>query len=252
MTTSRPGLIAGAWQVARVELAELRSSPGLYIFIPLILLQTIGTSLVAVGALDTPLLLTPGTFVVSSMGTLATCVCLLLLFYAVESLERERSTRLAAIAYATPIRTGSLLLGKSVALATVALTIAAATALGGVIVLLIQQKVGVELRPFLLVWGLLLMPTVLVWIGLVMAVHAITQSRYTTYAVGLAVLWFTGYRLLDQSDQLGRQLAALERGSLERYQRTRAGPHGPDPQPSVRDQPGRLPGRADPGFFPSS
>ncbi len=81
-------------------------------------------------------------------------------------------------------------------LATVALTIAAATALGGVIVLLIQQKVGVELRPFLLVWGLLLMPTVLVWIGLVMALHAITQSRYTTYAVGLAVLWFTGYRLL--------------------------------------------------------
>ena len=42
--------------------------------------------------------------------------------------------------------------------------------------------------PFLLVWGLLLMPTVLLWIGLVMAFHAITQSRYTTYAVGLAVL----------------------------------------------------------------
>ena len=42
MTMRRPGLLAGAWHVARVELTELRSSPGLYLFIPLILLQTIG------------------------------------------------------------------------------------------------------------------------------------------------------------------------------------------------------------------
>jgi ABC-2 type transport system permease protein len=196
MTTRRPSLIAGGWQVARVELAELRSSPGLYLFSPLILIETVGTTLVAIGFLDTPLLVTSGTFVVGSMGILATFLCLLLLFYTVESLERERSTRLAAIVYATPIRTGSLLLGKSVALATVALTIAAATALGGVIALLIQQKAGLELRPVLLVWGLLLMPTVLAWIGLVMAVHAVTQNRYTTYAIGLVVLMFTGYRLL--------------------------------------------------------
>ena len=112
MTTARPGLLAGAWQVARVELTELRSSPGLYLFIPLILLQTLGPALVAVGFLDTPLLITSGTFAVRTMGILTGCLCLLLLFYTVESLERERSTRLAAIAYATPIRTGSLFLGK--------------------------------------------------------------------------------------------------------------------------------------------
>ena len=61
-------------------------------------------------------MVTPTSFAVRSMGTLTTCICLLLLFYTVESLERERSTRLAAIAFATPIRSGSLLLGKSVAL----------------------------------------------------------------------------------------------------------------------------------------
>ncbi len=48
----------------------------------------------------------------------------------------------------------------------VALVIILAVALAGVIVLLIQRKVGLELRPFLLVWGLLLTPTVLVWTGL--------------------------------------------------------------------------------------
>jgi ABC-2 type transport system permease protein len=197
MTTARPGLLAGAWQVANVELTELRSSPGLYLFAPLILLQTLGPALVAVGFLDTPILMTSGAFAVNTMGTLTVCLCLLLLFYMVEALERERSTRLAAIAYATPIRTGSLFLGKGLAVLAVALVIVMAVTLAGAIVLLIQKKVGLELRPFLLVWGLLLTPTVVLWIGLVMAIHAIVQNRYTTYALCLAVLSFTGYRALS-------------------------------------------------------
>ena len=114
-----------------------------------------GTALIEVGFLDTPFLVTSGTFAVRTMGVLCTCLCLLLLFYTVESLERERTTRLAAMAHATPIRTGSLLLGKSVALAVVSLAIVLAVVLAGIITILIQHKVGLEIRPFLLVWGLL-------------------------------------------------------------------------------------------------
>jgi ABC-2 type transport system permease protein len=203
-TTARPGLVNGAWQVARVELTELRSSPGLYLFAPLILLQTVGTSMLEVGFLDTPLLLTPGTFAVRTMGTLAFCLCLLLMFYLVESLERERSTRLAAISYATPIRTGSLFLGKGIAIVVVGLSIMLAVALAGVIVLLFQRKVGLAIQPFFLIWGLLLVPTLVVWTAFVMAVHTVTQNRYTTYALALALLGFTGYRLLtDQINWVG-------------------------------------------------
>jgi ABC-2 type transport system permease protein len=196
MTATRPGLLRGAWHVARVELTELRSSPGLYLFVPLILIQTLGTSLVEVGYLDTWLLITPGTFAVRTMGTLVIYLCPLLLFYTVESLERERATQLAAVAYPMPIRTGSLFLGKAVAIFAVAMTIIVAVGLAGVIALLIQAKVGLGIRPLVLVWGLLLAPTFLVWTALVMAVHTITQNRYTTYAVGLAVFFFTGYRVL--------------------------------------------------------
>ena len=64
------------------------------------------------------------------------------------------------------------------------------------IVLLIQAKVGMRLQPFFLVWGLLLTPTVLVWTALVMALHTITQNRYTPMLLALAVLCFTGYRAL--------------------------------------------------------
>ena len=91
MTSRRPGFFAAAGHVAASELAEIVFSPGLYLFIPLIVLQTIGSSTLQVGYLDTPLLLTWGNFAVNTMSQLATCVCLLLLWYAVESIERERT-----------------------------------------------------------------------------------------------------------------------------------------------------------------
>jgi ABC-2 type transport system permease protein len=196
MNTARPGLLAGAWHVARSELVELRSSPGLYLFIPLILLQTVASTLVEVGFLDTSLLITPVRFAVGTMGTLVTCLCLLLLFYTVETLERERSTQLAAIAFATPIRSGSFLLGKSIALAVVAFAVVLALFVAGLVALAIQQKVGIQFWPFLLYWGLLLAPSILVWTGFVTLIQTITQNRYTTYALALPLLYFTGYRLL--------------------------------------------------------
>jgi ABC-type Na+ efflux pump permease subunit len=204
MTMRRPGLLAGAWHVARAELVELRSSAGLYLFIPLILLQTIGGALVETGFLDTSFLVTPAGFAVRVMGQLATCSCLLLLFYAAESLERERATRLAAIVQAAAVRTGSILLGKVIALATVAAAIIFAVGLGGVIAMLIQGKVGLSLSPFVLYWGLILVPTIVLWIAFVMAVQALTQSRYATYGLALGVIFFTGYRTLtDQINWVG-------------------------------------------------
>ncbi len=204
MTMRRPGLLVGAWRIACAELAELRSSPGLYLFIPLLLLQTITTSLVETGFLDTSFLVTPAGFAVRAMGTLTTCSCLLLLFYAVESLERERTTQLAAIVQPAPVRTGSILLGKVIALAMVAAAIILSVGLGGVVAILIQGKVGLAVTPFLLYWGLILLPTIVLWLAFVIAVQSLTQSRYTTYAIALAVLLFTGYRLLtDQANWVG-------------------------------------------------
>ena len=51
------------------------------------------------------------------------------------------------------------------------------------------------LWPFVLVWGLLLVPTVWAWTAFVMATLSLTRNRYTTYAVCLAALIYTGYRL---------------------------------------------------------
>jgi hypothetical protein len=59
MTSGVPTFIASVRRVTRAELHELLRQAGLYIFFPLILLQCLGNVLVAVGAFDTPLLLTP-------------------------------------------------------------------------------------------------------------------------------------------------------------------------------------------------
>lgn len=193
MRSSPPGLLRGILIIARAELRELRSSPGLYLFVPLIILQLLGTNELAIGAFGTPLLLTSGTLAVGSMNTLTLLVCLLLLFYTVESVLRERHTGLASIAYATSIRSASILVGKCLANSVVGIVIMVAALAACAIVLLIQGIVPIVLGPFLLCWGVLLTVTFVGWTAFVTAVVAITRNRYTTYGVALAALLLTGY-----------------------------------------------------------
>lgn len=193
MRVQPPGIVRSAVDVLRFELREIRSSPGLYLFVPIILLQTLGNSLVAVGAFDTPVLVTPGTFAVRTMNPVTLLVCLLSLFYTVESLRRERNTGLASIYFATPARTASIFAGKALANCVVGLLVVLATMLGGVIAILVQHRLAVDVGPMAVVWGLCLLPTFLVWTAFVTLAFSITVNRYTTYAIGLAALSLTGY-----------------------------------------------------------
>jgi hypothetical protein len=198
MSMRPPGFLRTVWLVARADFRELRTSPGLYLFVPFIILEIIGVNLVAVGAFQTPLLVTPGTLAANSFSVLTLLVCLLLMFYMVESLQRERVTGLASIHYATPVRTAAILFGKALANSCVGIVILLAALVACWIILLIQGTVAFVLWPFALVWGLMLLPSFLVWTAFITAVLAITGNRYTTYAVGLGVMIFTGYRQLTK------------------------------------------------------
>ncbi len=193
MKQRRPSLIGGIRLVLQSELRELRNQPGLYLFTPLILLQVVGSSLLALGAFNTPLLNTPGLLALRSFNTLTLLVSFLLLFYTVESLEREKSTGFAAILNATPLRNAAMLFGKSLANAMVGAVVVAGALFGALITLLIQGTVGIELSPFVILWGLLLLPTFILWSSFCSMVHAITRDRYATYATALAALIFSGY-----------------------------------------------------------
>ena len=196
MSGGQPGFLRTVRAVAGAEMRELARQKGLYIFIPLILLQALGNALVAVGAFDTPILLTPGITAVAIANQVSGWVCLLLLFYTVESLERERAADLAPILYATPIRTGALLTGKAVANAVVGGAVLVASLLACFLAVLVQHTVPFSIAPFLLVWGLLLVPTFLVWTTFVTAVYAAVGSRYAAYGIALAALIFTLFKAL--------------------------------------------------------
>jgi ABC-type transport system involved in multi-copper enzyme maturation permease subunit len=193
MRSGRPSFFGGTIEVLRVELRELRSSAGLYLFVPIILLQVIGTAAFAVGAFDTPLLNTAGGIATGAMNTLTLLVCLLLLFYTVESLEREKNTGFGAMFYTTPIRTASILLGKALANSFVGIVVLLAAFLGSAIVILSQGKMPVDPLPFILVWGLLLVPTFIAWTGFTSALWALSGNRFTTYGIALGALMLTGY-----------------------------------------------------------
>ena len=190
----RPGLLRGAWLVTRAELKELASHAGLYLFVPLILTQMVSLVFLDRGPFDSPMLSTSGLVAVKTMNTLTAMVCLLLLFYVVESLERERRSGMSAIFLSTPVRTGSALLGKTLANGGIALAILLSALLTCAVQILIEGRVPLVPGPFLLVWGALLVPTFLLWTSFVMAVHALVGNRYTTYAVALGALVFTGHR----------------------------------------------------------
>jgi ABC-type transport system involved in multi-copper enzyme maturation permease subunit len=196
MKSGVPSFLTSVNAVARAELRELRRQAGLYIFVPLILMQGLGNALTAVGAFDTPILLTPGITAVAVASQTGLLVCLLLMFYTVESLERERSTGFAQILYATPVRTGAFLLGKAIANSAVAGLILLAALLACGIALAVQHTVSFSLTPFLLVWGLLLVPTFLAWTAFVTAAYAVVGNRYAAYAVSLGALILTGYKAL--------------------------------------------------------
>lgn len=187
------GLVRGAAAVAGTELKNLLASPGLYLFGVLIVIQTITNSLLSLGAFQTEVLLTPGTLAEQTMEILTILVCLLLMFYTVESIERERATGLAAISYSSPSRTASFLFGKALANCAAGLLLAFATFLGCAVALLAQGTVALDVRPFLLLWGALLIPTFLVWTCFILAVQAVGGQRYLTYGAGLSAMALSMY-----------------------------------------------------------
>ena len=192
MRSGVPGFVTGALEVARAELHGILRHPGLYLFVPLILIQTLANEY-SVGAFDTRLLNTPGMLAVGMMNTLTLLVCMMILFYTTEALQRERSTGFGAIAYSTPLRTAALLAGKALANTVLGVAIVLACLLGCIAIIRFQGEVAIDLMPFALVWGLLLVPTFLVWTAFVSAVQAVTGNRYSTYTVGLGMMILSGW-----------------------------------------------------------
>src|SRR5262249_5148430 len=126
-------------------------------------------------------------------NTLTLLVCMLILFYTTESLQRERSTGLGAIAYATPLRTAALITGKTLANAVLGVAVVLACLAGCLGILAFQGRLPLVLAPCRVVGGLLLVPPFPLWTAFVSAVQAVTGNRYATSTVGLTAMIVSGW-----------------------------------------------------------
>ena len=221
MRTTPPSFLASTLLGLRSELVELRAQPGLVLFtgLTMALVWEIGAS--ATGVFGAPLLLTPGVLAVRSLSMLTTLLLLMVLFFTVESLMRERVTGLQAILFACPFPTASMLMAKNLAGAVfVGVQLVAAT--GVALALLVLRGAGsLDLGPLAWVWGLILPPTLWLWSAFITAVFAVTRDRYTTYGIGLSVWIVSLYHLrLDSATwvtnwTLGGTLRWSDMGFLE-------------------------------------
>ena len=196
MTTRPLGFWKSARAIARSEIRDLMVRPGMYLFVPLILFQTLTTTVLAIGPFNSRILLTPGALAVSQLNTLNLLICFLLLFYTVESLHKERSRRLHEIFSAAPVGTGAVLLGKTLGNSVVAGFILLLALIGDVVMIGYQQlfggsPVGFDAYPFMAVWGLVLIPTFIFWTALITALFALFRSRYVVYGLGVGLIIYT-------------------------------------------------------------
>ena len=200
MTTRPLGFWKSARVIARSEIRDLVVRPGMYLFVPLILFQTLSTTVLAIGPFNSRILLTSGALAVNQLNTLNLLICFLLLFYTVESLHKERTRRLHEIFSATPVGTGAVLLGKTLGNSVMASFILLAALIGDALMITYQRlfggsPVGFDVFPFMAAWGLVLIPTFIFWTALITALFALFRSRYVVYGLGMLAIILTVFNV---------------------------------------------------------
>jgi len=193
MSQRTPSWFAEMFHVARFEFRGLVTSPGMYLFIPLITLQSLPNIYFRQGPFGTFQQITSGSFAAGTLNGLAIMVGMLLLFYTVESVNRERATGIWPLVHTTPMRASSWLTGKALANTYIAALVLVVEFLGFLMLLAFQGSGRIELLPFGILWIGLLAPTFFVWTTWTILLLAVTGSRYLTYALALGTLIGTGW-----------------------------------------------------------
>ncbi|MEO8197213.1 MAG: ABC transporter permease subunit [Thermoanaerobaculia bacterium] len=197
MSGRAPGLLAGAATILRSEAGELFRQPALYLFSAFLMLVVAEVAGTEAGLFGSPVRLTAGGIAVRSLPVVTVLVCLYLLFVVVESMQRDAATGFAALFHAAPVSDTAILLGKGLASAAVIVMLSAACVAAGLLLLLVQEGGQIEIGPLLLIFGLVLAPTYLLWAAFVSAVMVVLRSRNGAIAVGLATLAATAALLVS-------------------------------------------------------
>ena len=184
----------------RAELRLVRGGEALVIFAPVFLMLTWYSLGRPTGPFNADSVAVTAVLVEQSVWVVMAALCLFALFVATESTVRDRDVALSDIVHVSSAHDASLVAGKLVAtLLVVMLLLAGAT----VVVAGYQFLQGgglVQARPFLDLYGLIVLPVVLVVLSGAILSATATRSRHATYAVVVVVTgayawaWWSGHR----------------------------------------------------------
>jgi ABC-2 type transport system permease protein len=191
------GIVNQTFGVIRFELKELISQPWLLVVIVVIAFILLMPDRGARGELHVLTYYTPGLMAVSTFTPLTLMLCFFLMFTTADSLHRENTTGLSPLYFSTPAHTTAIVVGKTLANFVVAIiTMAISFAL--VAVFLIQKnEAPFQFAPFLYTWVGLMLPTFLFWCAFIAAAYSLTRSRTASYAVGIALMFITGWAIFN-------------------------------------------------------
>jgi ABC-2 type transport system permease protein len=120
-------------------------------------------------------------------------------FYTGEAMDRDRELRIEPVLWVMPAPNNVLLLSKF--LATLALTFSLMVLVGSaaIVVQLLRDHTPVDLSAYLITYGVILLPTVILMTGMSIALNVLLRNKYLAYLVtigagaGLFYLYSIGY-----------------------------------------------------------
>lgn len=170
-----------------VEFRLLRSERSLIVLAPVAVflcsaeLESHGT---AFGAPFFPL---SSVYAANSVNALLIMVCGITIFYTGEVLHRDRELGVEPALWSTPVPDWLLLLSKFAAMFLLALGLVALVGLTALALQLFRGAASVELSPYLIIYTVILLPTIAFMVGAAIALNVLLRDKHLAHAAGVAL-----------------------------------------------------------------
>jgi ABC-type transport system involved in multi-copper enzyme maturation permease subunit len=179
-----------------VEFRLLRAERSLIVLLPLaIVLSTLEITVFRV----VPEISYSATYASNTASTLLLFIIGIIVFYTGEAMHRDRELRIEPVLWSTPVPNSVILLSKFLVTFLLSFLLIGLVGLTAMLVQAMRGHTPVEITPFVLVYGVVLLPGVFFIAGVSVFLNVLLRNKYLTYVVsigtsaGLFYLYGIGY-----------------------------------------------------------
>ena len=186
------GILAPGWRAGfeqftaalGTEFRLLRAERSLVIVAPLVMLLC-GLELAAYGVI--PEASYSAGYAARTADSLLLFLFAVAVFYAGETIHRDRELKIEPVLWSTPAPNFVLLLSKFSATLLLSILLTALVGLTAVVIQMLKGHAPLEVRAYLATYGVILFPSMVFMIAASVALNVLLRDKYLAYAVSLAV-----------------------------------------------------------------